>query len=696
MFMKKLIQRLLSGFVALALVCMCMPVAFAAETSSDMINVTIVAHRTGDTPGNTADEFDQFIADSGLPIEQDYAPGSTFTLPNVSTEDWQGADAEFAFTGLDVIAYPSDKNDPDFTDGYTLEPNADGSYTVPADKALDYIMVTYNWKSTKKTPQAIVTNVVNSLTRTVAQNDAALDAKQQFGFDIYKVEQDENNMKNGLTLTYDATMDMTELGSSFFGDRSWTTLQNHKDEILDKTWIDLHFQFDSKINVSKVDLSQADLQSDMFTELMGEDGTWYTIDTSKNELILHCRWSSESAMANEDLDPMIYLYNVKVSLPSDWGKDDNGDPVDTIVINNHGYVDGEVWAHLTNATNDEKAPIDGGSKNDQFVLTVSDKVSLPGLDKQVKTEGNDKWAESDTADAGDTVHFKLTSNIPENLADMIEYSSSDEVLKPEISTNSLGDATGTYVLTIHDQMDSHFENPTNFTVSLVKEDGELTSLTDSYYTIKQSDLEHNYCTFEITINLAQLYNDDIIDESDFGATSIVVTYDATLSKEVTAGTYENTAWVTAPDWESSHDTVDVDTYQIRVYKYETDHINAKPLAGAEFELYQKNGDKIIESSIIKLISGEDGYAISSALEAGTYYLKETKAPEGYVCSDQEVEIVIPDQANGSNIVTVNFANSPITSTGGAGTMFYTFGGLAIVVAAGAVFLISRKSRKQNA
>ena len=52
----------------------------------------------------------------------------------------------------------------------------------------------------------------------------------------------------------------------------------------------------------------------------------------------------------------------------------------------------------------------------------------------------------------------------------------------------------------------------------------------------------------------------------------------------------------------------------------------------------------------------------NGLDEGTYYIKETQAPNGYVCSDQELEITIPDQAGTDNVVTVNFANTQIPHT----------------------------------
>ena len=59
-------------------------------------------------------------------------------------------------------------------------------------------------------------------------------------------------------------------------------------------------------------------------------------------------------------------------------------------------------------------------------------------------------------------------------------------------------------------------------------------------------------------------------------------------------------------------------------------------------------------------------------------------------------ITLPEEAGDDYIYEISVANTEQGHTGGAGTMFYTFGGLAIVAAAGVVLLASRKSRKQSA
>lgn len=216
-----------------------------------------------------------------------------------------------------------------------------------------------------------------------------------------------------------------------------------------------------------------------------------------------------------------------------------------------------------------------------------------------------------------------------------------------------------------------------------------TALTADQYTLTATDLEDG-CSFEISLDLVELYEEEagvITDDDIKNATLITVTYDATLSEEAKAGRYENTAWVTAPkDWETSKDIVYVNTYAIDIFKY--DQANNTGLAGAEFEL--KNSEGVVISTVT---SGQDGYAVIDGLDAGTYYLTEIKAPEGYVKSDTPLTIIIPKDADGENVVSVSFANSQIPHTGGTGTLMFTIGGAAIIATAGVLLLVSRKKRK---
>lgn len=287
---------------------------------------------------------------------------------------------------------------------------------------------------------------------------------------------------------------------------------------------------------------------------------------------------------------------------------------------------------------------------------------------------------------GDVITYTLTSNVPSYLLDYVQ--TPDE---PDVA--SLADLAGVgfYKLTFHDKMPAGITlNKDSITVTI---GGRLVD-SDKYQVV--SDGLEDGCTFHVEMDLVKLYNDGVITPEDVEqAAKIVVTYTAILSEDATTGTYTNQAWVDYEDKTSEQDKDDVNLYGISIFKYDQAD-NKKGLAGAEFALYTDEActtpatDK--DGNPITAVSAENGYATISALPEGTYYLKETKAPEGYVKSDTPLMIVVPGSADVNNVIAVEFANTPVPHTGGNGTAMYTIVGFSILGAAAVVFMLSRKKQ----
>ena len=342
----------------------------------------------------------------------------------------------------------------------------------------------------------------------------------------------------------------------------------------------------------------------------------------------------------------------------------------------------------------------GVDNPDDFLLTFTwfkdavywvsgDKTSYPGLEKWIVLE-NGTEVEADTAAAGDEVDFKLESNVPQ---DLLNYLEPDPADPPQVAVNAIEPNSGTYPLTFHDNMDEAFENPTNFVVKV----GD-TVLTEGQYTLVTAGLTDG-CDFEVTVDLAALYEAGLISEDDLGVTPVTVTYTATLKEGTTAGDYYNTAWVSYPNSETEQDKVKVETFKIDVFKY--DQADEKGLAGAEFALYDETAidqdGNLIEGAtpvLEGIVSGEDGHVVIDGLDAGKYALVETKAPDNYVKSDTPLMLTI-EAGIEPNVVNVKFANSKIPHTGGMGTMLFTASGMALLAMAGAVMVIPHSSRKKE-
>lgn len=213
-----------------------------------------------------------------------------------------------------------------------------------------------------------------------------------------------------------------------------------------------------------------------------------------------------------------------------------------------------------------------------------------------------------------------------------------------------------------------------------------------------------------------------------GGKQLVITYTATLNNDnTTAVNAKETNTVTFdysnyPYVENSHaqktDTVDVTTFAIKINKFVKDQ-EADKLAGAKFDLYRTatqaeinaGGTVEIPHTTVKGIKLEadqvtdaDGVATFAKYEANgnkyDYYLVETQAPSGYNILDNAVKVNFTDaevEAT-AGVYTVKVSNSSgiqLPITGGTGTVIFTIIGIALMVGAVVLFVVSRKKAKES-
>lgn len=268
----------------------------------------------------------------------------------------------------------------------------------------------------------------------------------------------------------------------------------------------------------------------------------------------------------------------------------------------------------------------------------------------------------------------------------------DDVVYYQITvTNSKGTDKA---ITVHDKMNAAL------TLGDIKVTKDGTEVAADNYTVTKSGISDE-CTFEVV--LKENYVKTLAAND-----AVVITYTATLNNTALADTeYENDAWLTYSEQETTPDEVIVSTAKFDVKKYDGADEEKKNLAGATFKLKDAQGNTI---KLVKI--GDETYRVAQAGENSavdtftttnvknitiygvdaddSYKLEETAAPAGYnkLTADKEVG-TISTSGTTTVIEVENNQGTALPSTGGIGTtMFYVIG--AILVLGAGVLLVTRR------
>lgn len=392
----------------------------------------------------------------------------------------------------------------------------------------------------------------------------------------------------------------------------------------------------------------------------------------------------------------------------------------TTVINNLDY--GYYVVYPLGATDTSTAP------GNETVKSVASLVSVTGTDATVNMKSNyptvvkkvnDKNA--DDVNIGDTVTYTLTSKVP----DMTGYTSYVFNFKDTLAKGlTFGSITSVKIGDVTINADT---------------DG---TKAENTYTLTTKNNEDG--TTEIKIEM----NKFLASNANKAGQEIKVTYTATLNKDAVTGFDPNTNKATVEysnkpgtekKGESEPSIVDVHTFDFTIFKYYTTNSEGtetkNPLKGAEFELYKANAEgtaadeqakinivyegngvyrqataeeaKATDFTSAKIVSDADGKVLVKGLDAGTYYLRETKAPEGYnkLLSDITVVIkahydeitgklksysvdytyngkttngtAITDKDNHPEVAVENKTGAQLPSTGSKGALMVTLAGIVL-------------------
>ena len=278
---------------------------------------------------------------------------------------------------------------------------------------------------------------------------------------------------------------------------------------------------------------------------------------------------------------------------------------------------------------------------------------------------------------GDTVTYQLTSKVP----DMTGYNS--------------------YTFKFSDTLSKGLDLKEVLSVKVGN-----TTLTAKKSGTNTYALAYDQAKRTLTVTLNDFYNS----YKNHTGETITVVYTATLNKDAVIGMNPNTNKAvveysndptTGGTGTSEPSIVDVHTFDFTIYKYYLKDQNNKEdktaLAKAEFELYKGNTEgtaadeqakvnivdegegvyrqatadeaKATDFTSAKIVSDADGKVLVKGLDAGTYYLRETKAPDGYnlLLDDVKVEIkaVYDDTTGKLTSYSVDYTYNGKTTTGTA-------------------------------
>ena len=346
-----------------------------------------------------------------------------------------------------------------------------------------------------------------------------------------------------------------------------------------------------------------------------------------------------------------------------------------------------------------------GTKEIQSSLISVDKESV-NVNLKGQAPSITKTADAETVEIGQVVTYTITGTIPDTTGyDTYVYKIKDTLTDGLDFVNANGEAPV----------------DTNYSVSVQIGEGQATQQT----AVLSGDNSHT-----MTLDLSEWVRNNHASKGQ----EFTVTYYAKVNANAVV-TEKNSASLEYGNEPSNTTTttpseVKTPTYPLQIRKFARgDEQNF--LGGATFRLYPTEGDAKADTKAIGVTGSNGTYTVDknsknfdmvsveseipsgmnlklNGLAAGTYWLVETEAPDGYNGVTAPIKITITQSndtevnnwtiSKGDDVVEdkiIDIENSTGTilpGTGGMGTVLFTVVGVVLALLIGASFVISRRKR----
>ena len=446
-------------------------------------------------------------------------------------------------------------------------------------------------------------------------------------------------------------------------------------------------------------------------EVKSADGTTWTQVTKNNKGVAIgisgiLTTGTDGKITVEDLAPGDYRF-VEVKVPDNTGyiADLKTEYKFTVAKENGTDLDGNEYT--------AGSILIDGKKVDTTQNPISVTNYRPDVKKEVKDRTSDAWKNNADYNVGDTIPYRVTVDIPENIAELKTFTLTDTPKHQTYVDGSLkiysDEICATEILAGKYTVDTAAGSGWK----IVFTPADLASYAGSKI----------YIAFNMTLDEGAVVGAGGADRND---NKIKLEY----SNKILPDTETET-----PGTDEITDEIIIYTFKIAVEKVDATNENTK-LQGVTFDLYRKlkDTDTSGELNPVKGLTGRfekvnklaalttdlNGEIFVPGLAKGTYYLVETKTNDGYNLLKAPVEVnieatysltsttktetkdgktttttTITNGTTDAGVFTTTVKNSKgftLPTTGGIGTFVFTFAGIAMMAAA-VILLITGKKKK---